>query len=162
MAITNAAAKQSALAASTAEVWIGLITVTHNRLGSTIRVSSDNADTVSNGDTYEAGQFAFTWFSDDDAVPHTQLTFANTDNRLGRVLSEIATPLTISMQIVMASDPDAVIAETGSLPLSLRNVQGDLATISGELRIRGVDRYPVPFRRQTPDRAPGLYFGISV
>ncbi|MGO6835016.1 DUF1833 family protein [Rhizobium ruizarguesonis] len=150
----------------TDEIVICLLTVTHDDLDAPIYLSSDPTDrisvdpliygTVSRGNEYLFLPFEFTLPDDkSDSPPRVQLSMDNTDRSLVTVLRSIATPASIKVELVLASDPDTVEITMPALQLS--DVTLDEGKISATLVADALINEPHPAGLFTPGSFPGLF-----
>ncbi|MGR9420670.1 DUF1833 family protein [Rhizobium leguminosarum] len=148
------------------EIVICLLTVTHEDLDAPIYLSSDpterlSADpliygTVSRGNEYLYLPFEFTLPDDrSDSPPRVQLSMDNTDGSLVAVLRSIATPASIKVELVLASDLSTVEVQLPALQLS--DVTMDDGKISATLVADALINEPHPAGQFTPGSFPGLF-----
>lgn len=148
------------------EVVICLLTVTHADIGDPIYLSSDPTTrlsddpliygTESRGQQYIYLPFEFT-FPDDrsDSPPRVQLTMDNIDRSLVTILRSFSTPASVMMEIVLASDLDAVEITMPALQMS--DVTIDDHTISATLVADALVNEPHPAGQFTPGSFPGMF-----
>lgn len=146
----------------TDEVLITLVTVDHPDLaGGPLRLSSDEVDTVSRGETYVARAFSILPPDDVDgrqrparfSVPVVRAPGGAGDPVA--VLRQIETPPTITIELVLASQPDVVDVSWPNLELTDFDVEAEI--LSGSLRRKQVAGVGVPYKRFTPALVPGLF-----
>ncbi|WP_064696059.1 DUF1833 family protein [Rhizobium aegyptiacum] len=148
------------------EVVICLLTVTHADIGDPIYLSSDATTrlsddplvygTASRGQQYIYLPFEFTVPDDrNDSPPRVQLTMDNIDRSLVTILRSFSTPASIVMEIVLASDLDAVEITMPALQMS--DVTIDDHTISVTLVADALVNEPHPAGQFTPGSFPGLF-----
>lgn len=148
------------------EVVICLLTVTHEDLDAPIYLSSDPTTRLSNdpliygtmsrGNEYLFLPFEFTLPDDkSDSPPRIDLSMDNTDRSLVAILRSISTPASIMVEIVLASDLDAVEIQLPALQLS--DVTLDEGRISATLVADGLINEPHPAQLFTPGSFPGLF-----
>src|SRR3990167_2193641 len=149
-------ASRALMAGQTDEAFLLLLTISHADLATPIRVSSDAVNTVSNGETFIPFPFSLSLPDEvTDSPPSVRLSIDNVDRTIMGTIREIDTPLSIRLEVVAASSPDDVLA--GPFDFSLRQADGDAASISGELRFEDVLNEPSPAGKFTPAVAPGLF-----
>ncbi len=148
------------------EVVICLLTVTHADIGDPIYLSSDPTTrlsddplvygTESRGQQYIYLPFEFT-FPDDrsDSPPRVQLTMDNIDRSLVTILRSFSTPASVMMEIVLASDLDAVEITMPALQMS--DVTIDDHAISATLVADALINEPHPAGQFTPGSFPGMF-----
>lgn len=148
------------------EVVACLLTVTHPDLEEPIRLSSDPTMRISDDPliyaTYSRSQeylylpFEFTLPDDkSDSPPRVQLSLDNTERSLVAVLRSFATPASITVELVLASDPDNVEIELPSLQLSDATI--DEGRVSATLVADPLINEPHPAGQFTPGSFPGLF-----
>lgn len=147
----------SALFASeTDEVFLVLITITHDDLVETIRVTSDAVDTVSNGNTFYAYPFDIQLPSDEEnSPPRASLVIDNVSREIADSLRSISTPASFKMEVIRAADPDTIEASWDNF--ELKKIHGDVFQIAGELTIEDVITEPFPGDSFTPSKFRGLF-----
>ena len=121
-----------------------------------ILVTSDGVATVSNGLTFNSYQFMLT-LPDDTERPFSQgrLSIENVSQVIIEALRSVSSALLITMQIVLASDPDTVEVEYPEFELV--NVNYDAQQISGDLSIESFVEEPFPGDSFIPSYFPGLF-----
>jgi hypothetical protein len=148
-------ASASANAQSTAEVWLILLTITHASLSSPLRFVNNNEDIVSRGNTYAFFPFDIELPGEDaDQPTKARLRIDNVSREIIKTIRSITTPPTVSIEVILASQPDTV--EVGYYDMSMRDVDYDVQSISGELVFEPIFTEPVTFT-MTPGRFPGLF-----
>lgn len=152
----STAFKQAIFGQETDEVFIILLDVEHDDLVETIRVSSDGVDTVHNGNTYAAYPFQLTLPSDpEEGFCSAKLTIDNVHRDIIAAVRQISSAPTITMTIVLASDPNTVEAQFSNF--RLLNVQYDVLTITGDLSLTPLTAEPYPCGSFLPSNFPGLF-----
>lgn len=147
------------------EVVVCLLTVNHPDLDAPIRLSSDPTTRISDDPliyaTYSRSEeflylpFEFTLPDDkSDSPPRVQLALDNTERSLVGVLRSFSTPASITVELVLASDPDAVEVELPSLQLSDVTIED---RISATLVADPLINEPHPAGQFTPGSFPGLF-----
>lgn len=152
----SATTKQAMLASETGEGYLTLISISHPELDGVLRVVCNTEDIVSRGDTFVAYPFEMTLPSDEEeAPPAARVTIDNIDLQVANTLRSINSPATFLMEIVRIEDLDTV-EETFS-NFQLRNIDGDLMQINGDLTIEDMTSEPFPYLKFGPKRFRGLY-----
>lgn len=148
--------KSAAFGARTDEAYLVLLTVDHTELASPIRVTSDGVNTTSNGETFYAYPFTL-YLPDDTDRPFSRgrIVIDNVSQVLISAARSIATALSITIQIVLASDPDTVEVEFSDFELT--DISYDAQTISGTLSIESFVEEPFPGDSFIPSYFPGLF-----
>ena len=143
-------------AQDTAEVYIILLTLDHPELDGPIRLTSDAVDTVSRGETFAAVPIDITLPDDtEDRPPTARLTVSAVDRTVVQAVRSINTSPSVTIEVVLASDPDRV--EVRWPDLELRNVSYDAVVVSGEVTLQNFAQRAFPARRFDPATFPGLF-----
>lgn len=148
--------KSTAFGSQTDEAYLVLIKVDHDEMEDPIRVTSDGVITVSNGESFHPYPFTLT-LPDDTERPFSQgrLTIENVSQTIIQAIRSISTSLLITMQVVLASDPDTIEIEYPDFELT--NINYDAQTISGSLNIESFVEEPFPGDSFIPSYFPGLF-----
>lgn len=150
------ATRQALYDQETGESFLLLVTVDHPDLPEPIRVTSDKADTESRGEIYQAAAFELTLPDDnEDRGPRALIRIGNVDREIVRTLRAIATPPTVTIEVVPGSDPDTVEAAFPDFRLS--DATYDALIVEGELTLDEFLGEPFPSGRFDPARFPGLF-----
>jgi hypothetical protein len=148
--------RQAVNSQQTAEVFIMLIEISHTDMASTLRVSSDAVDTISNGNTYTNYPFELNLPNETaDELPTTTLRIDNVDRVLINAFRSISTPPTVNIKVVLASDPDTV--EVDFSGFDMVNTTYDALTITGNLQFKSYMMEPFPGERFNPNEFPALF-----
>lgn len=151
----STAALNSAFAEQTDEVWLTLLTISHPSLTEPLRCVNNIENVVSNGYTYTAVPFFVELPTENSETPgEARLRIDNIDRAIVQVIREIAEPPSVSIAVVLASQPD--IEEVRIDGLVLKNVGYDVGTVQGALSFDELAVEPI-CELITPDRFPGLY-----
>ncbi len=142
---------------NTGEVVLILITIDHDDLVSPIRVTSDAIDTVSNSNTFVAFPFEIVLPDEPEGTksPRATIRVSNVDRTIADTLRSISSAPTMTLQVVLGSDPDTVEVEWPGF--KLRNVQITDLSIQGELDLDDFILEPYPADIYTPSTFPGLF-----
>lgn len=152
----SSTAVSSLFAQETDEVYIILLTISHEQLTPSIRVGSDVVNTISRGETFVSYPFEIQLPSDEeDAPPKAQLAIDNVSPEIAKNLRSITSPASFLIEVVRFSEPDVV--EVSYDNFQLRNIKGDVLQITGELTIEDVTLEPYPYDTFTPANFRGLY-----
>lgn len=155
MRTLSAPALESAHAQETGEAWIVLMTVEHDDLMDDIRVCNNNENVLSNGKTFIALPFEIELpGADPEAPPRARVRIDNIDRLIVDTLRAIASPPTVRLQVVLASQPDVIEADFDGLVL--RNAEFDAGTVSGDLEFEYILAEPVAVS-MTPAVLPALF-----
>ncbi len=144
-------------AAQTDDVWLQLLTIEHADIVTPIRLVNNTEDVVSRGDTYTA--FAFDLSLPATAQESVELTVDNVTRELIDEVRTIDTPLTITMEIVRAADPDTV--EAGPFEYQSRAVEYDVQRMRFTLAYEPLLNEPFPAHTYTPIDYPGLFQAVD-
>jgi len=148
----SATFKAAAYAQQTSEVFLKLLTIEHDDLASPIRVVDNTENIESNGETYLAAGFDVK-LPDDDG--RTTLSVCNVDRVMVQAIRSIDSSPTISLSVIMASDPDTI--EVGPFVMQLVDVGYDAFTISGTLSFDDFLIEPYPGDTFSPGQFKGLF-----
>lgn len=152
----SATLRSAAYAQQTSECPLVLLTIDHPDLAAPIRVVADAQGVTSGGDDYVAYPFAIALPDDaDDKVPSTRLVIDNVDRQIIQAIRSIGSAATLTMQVVLASDPDVI--EAGPFSMTLRNVSYNSLTIEGDLQGPNLLQMQFPKRNFTPNDFNGLF-----
>jgi hypothetical protein len=150
------AARQAVNAQETNEVFLLLLTLDHEDLAEPIRVVNNTEDIVSRGMTFVAYPFEIALPDEDpESVARVTLRIDNVDREIVRSLRALQAPLSVSLEVVLASSPDVV--EAGPFNLTLVAAEYDALTITGELAFEDVLNEPFPGHSYVPSEYPGLF-----
>lgn len=136
------------------EVVIVLLTIAHPAIA-TIRVTNDNKDVVSNGNTFIAYPFSITLPNDNEDVGVAELQIANVDRTIIEAVEEMTEPASCTVQVVLASTPNVIEYEWSNL--IIRNVSADDVTVTAQIGAAPIDATPYPPIRVTQRDFSGLY-----
>ncbi len=146
-------------ASETGEVLLALVTIdSPSIVGGPLRVVQDLQNITSNGNLYTAFPFEIRLAGDSDEGPaKITLSIDNIDRTMAAAIKGIppSTPPSVTVEIVIASQPDTV--EITLSNLKLKNVTGDAFRIDGELWMDEEDLLPFPEGSFTPPYFPGLF-----
>jgi hypothetical protein len=138
------AAQQELAAQETGTAWLVLITLDHPDLDTPIRVTSDSIETISNGNVFAPFPFEVTLPDDvEGRTPQAQLKIDNTSQEVIALLRGLASPPSVTLQIVRSADPNVVEREwTG---IEWRASTYDLGTITGTLTVDDLATEEFPY-----------------
>lgn len=150
----SSAALASMHAEQTDEVWLVLLTISNPGM-TTIRVVNNTEDIVSRGNTYIGFPFEIELPGQDpDSPSSARLRIDNVDKRIVEAVRTITTPPEVTIEVILASQPDTV--EIAYSNLSMRAVEYDVDSVRGELTFESIYSEPVTLTI-TPNRFPGLF-----
>jgi len=147
---------QAMNAEETGQAYLCLITISHPNLPLPIAVTSDAVPTVSNGTTFVPFPFLFQIPDDrSDQLPVAKLQIDNIDLSIITAIRSVGNlPLTVLMQIVLASAPNTIEAQWS---MTMRNVNWDAMTVTMDLRFDEILDEPFPGDLVTPSTLPGVF-----
>lgn len=154
--MTSATLKAAAFAEATGEVWLVLITLDHADLAEPLRFVNDNQNITSGGNEFLAFPFVFEEPDQGEGAGGlARIRIDNVDRQIAQTIRELQTAPDVTVQIVLASDPDTVERELGNLKLV--SASWDRLEVSGDLSpVRDQDE-PGCSWRFTPATAPALF-----
>lgn len=142
-------------AEATEEVWLVLLTLEHDDLAEPLRVVNNIESIVSNGETYVGLPFRIVLPEDSENGPgEARLQIDNVDKLIVETLRTLQSPPTMSIQVVLASQPDTV--EYLLTNMTLRDASYDDAVVEGVLRFEDLTVEAVS-ETITPERFPALF-----
>jgi len=154
MAITNAL-KEAAYAQETDDVFLVLLTITHDDI-TPIRVVNNNENITSDSNLFVAYPFEITLpDSTGDGTPSAQLIIDNVSREIAESIRNITTAPKVSISVIRAADPDTI--EITFAPFTLRNVKWDMMKISGDLSMEDIAHEPFPIGQFSPAQFQGLF-----
>jgi hypothetical protein len=125
-----------------------------------IRVVNNTRPVVSEGKQYVAFPFQIQLPDErDDRVTGVTLRIDNVDRSIVTALRQVTTELSVSLSVVLDSDPDVV--EVGPYLFSLKRANYDANAVSGELEYEDILREPMPGHTFTPSFFPAIFSGVS-
>ncbi|MBT4291209.1 DUF1833 family protein [bacterium] len=143
----------SAFRPETPEVYLALLTISHADI-SPIRVVNNTVNIVSNSNTFTGFPFDITLpDSTSDAPPRSKLVIDNISREIAEQIRTISTPVTVTLQLIRAADPDTIEKEWQ--PFTLRNVKWNFLNMQGDLTIENMLREPYPAGEFSPGFFPG-------
>lgn len=164
---TSALFRQAAYGPQTGEVVTMLLTLDHDDLAAPIRVSTDNKDTfavdgvtirgtISNGENYAYCPMRITLPDDsEESISEARIEIDNIDREILASIRSISSAPTVSMQVVLASQPDTVEARYDNFALA--DVQADAFVVSGRLTLGNFLGEPYPGGSVLPSNFPGAF-----
>lgn len=149
------------------ELPITFATITHPDLLNPIWVNNDIVDYVYNGNTYLGTAFEIARLNDDEQQPRVRFAINNVDQSIGELFLGFRSAPAVKIELFARSDftediPRVAVGtptvQFSAAHLLLRNISGDVMTISGELCGQDFAREPWPAIRSTPDIMPALTY----
>lgn len=155
--VLSAPAVRAILAQETAEVFVILLTIEHPTFAAAVRVCSDSVNTNSRGSVFQPFPFeVVTPGEDDSAPPRVTLRIDNVDRRIVQEVRRVSgEPMTVTVEVVLASSPDTV--EAGPFEFSLRDVTYSALVVEGSLAFDDILNEPFPGVDFTPSVSPALF-----
>lgn len=159
------AAKAAMYAQTTDEVFIILVTINHESFTQPIRVANDPLELLPEagvrGVLSRGMEFIFLPFSielpsqDDTNSAKARISCDNISREIVAAVRTANSALSITIEIVLASDPDTL--EVSIEDFRLDRVTYDAFTVSGDISVEYFDLEPFPGRRFTPSDFPGIF-----
>ncbi len=154
--ILSEQARQSLYAPETEDIFLILLTISHEGMSGPVRVTSDAVDTVSRGNSFVPFPFDLVLPDDqENRSPRARLVIDNIDRQIVQALRDIATAPAVLIEIVRAADPDVV--EARFVDFRLTNVSYDAFRVEGDLTIEDFTSEPFPAAIFSPNLFPGLF-----
>ncbi|MBU1567722.1 MAG: DUF1833 domain-containing protein [Proteobacteria bacterium] len=151
----------------TGEVFVLLLTITHADLADPIRLSTDNADefTIDSVDLRgtESQGYQFLYLpmeivlpdDSDETISSARISIDNVERSILSAIRALDSAPSITMQVVLASDPDTIEAQFNNF--ELKDVTADALVISGTLSLGNFLSEPFPGGSMLPSTFPGLF-----
>lgn len=153
---TSLTFREAVFSQETVEAFIVLIEIDHADLSAPIRVCSNSENITSNGNLYVALPFRLSLPDDQaDQFTRARLEIDNVDRSIVESLRLIDTAPTVSLSVVLASDPDTV--EVTFPNLILRKANYDVMTVSGNVSLTTFMEEPFPGDTFLPSTVPGVF-----
>jgi hypothetical protein len=151
----STAAVSAIMAQETDEAFLPLLTISHADLAEPIRLVANIENISSRGETYIGLPFEIEFPQEDgEQIGAARLRVDNVDRMIVQTLRTIQTPPTVTVEVVLASQPDTV--EMALTNLTLRDAAYDALAVTGYLRPEDVTEEPIG-ETITPTRFPGLF-----
>lgn len=143
-------------AQNTGEVFLALLTMTHESLDTPLYFVNDLVNLTSNSIEYVSWPFDLPFPEvGGDTLPSLTLTIDNVDRAIWTAIKDITTPIDVTLSYVIKSNPDQI--EGGPLYLRMLNVEVGITTISGSLNFEDLLNSPYPSESYVPSTSPGLF-----
>lgn len=145
------------LSRESGEAIIVLITIMHPSLPEPVRLclNQPGKDITSNGEVFKATFFDVRLVSDTEEQPSARLTVANVNREVGALIDGLDDAPTITIDIVLASNPDRI--EKSFPQLLLRRASWDASMAEGDLGVEDYDNTPWPGMAVTPALFPAMF-----
>jgi hypothetical protein len=153
----SAAFWQAIAAERTSASFLLLLTIDHPSFGGPTRLVYNNVDITSRGNVYHKYNFKFEPHreNDDHTTAQATVTIEAIDRTVIQAMRSITTRPTVSVEIILASDPDTV--EIGPFGYEVVSVSYDAEWIVANLEFVDVLNDKFPADAMTPDTTPGLF-----
>lgn len=137
------------------EVWLVLLTVTHNDLTSPIYIVNNNEDVISNGNRFIGMPFSIALPDESADQPGVaQVELPNVSGEIVDAVRTIALPPYVTIQVVLASSPSTIELQLDGL--TMRECEWDAEAVRGSLRFETLTTEPI-CQTITPERFPALF-----
>lgn len=153
----STAGRAALYAAQSDTAWLQLVTIEHDSIGTPIRLVCNTEDVVSRSETYQAFPFAIHLPATDQM--QVELVVDNVTRELVEEVRSIDTPLTVTLEIVLASDPDTI--EAGPFSFESRSAEYDVQQMRLTLAYEPLLNEPFPAHSYTPIDYPGLFQAVD-
>lgn len=151
----STAAVRELLAQNSGEVFLVLLTLSHPSM-TTLRVVSNTVNITSRGNLYTAFPFEITLPQDlSEELRPVRLSISNVDRRLIDEIRTIASPITVTMEIITAGAPNTV--EVGPFAFEMASCEYNEQTITATLTYEPVLFSAFPGKTFDPQLFPGLF-----
>lgn len=152
----SAAARSAFYAPETDEVVLLLLTIEEDSLEAPIRVVHNTEDIVSRGETFVAFAFAIELpVESGDAPRPVRIQIDAVDQTIIKAIREAVGQPKVTMEVVLASDPDTV--EAGPFIFRLENASYTAVSVIGEISFESVERVRSNNHKFTPYLFPDLF-----
>lgn len=144
------------MANNTDEAFLLLITISHESLDDPIRVAANGENIVSRGWTYVGLPVEAELPGDeDDTPPVAVIKIDNINQDIVKKARSIRTKAEVSLEVVLASDPDVVEVELPTF--NLVKVDYDSFWVSGQLQVDDLASEPYPYATFSPANFRGIF-----
>lgn len=155
MPLSSSGAKEKAIAQRNSDPFLLLLTITHADLAETLYFVRNNEAVVSRGNTHLAYPFEIEEPSDGEQSPQARISIANVSRRIGKAIEALATAPTVKIELVLASDPDAI--ERTWDEFTLTQVSYDAMAVTATLQHISYWNEGWPKKIVRPPLYPGLF-----
>lgn len=153
--------RRAAAAENTGEVLVTLLTIEAAGLSEPLRFAGDGATAVGQHTDSRGERYVWTWFTvelpeqvDGRARP-ARIVIPNLSAEVIEAIRSTVAPPIVTVEMVLASDPDTV--EAGPWYFELRTSETGAGLIEGGLAVEPVDDGYCPMVRFTPATCPGIF-----
>lgn len=151
----SAVLKSALHAPETAEVVLSLLTISHPSISPPIRVVNNLTAVTSRGNSFVAFPFELALPDElEDRLARVSLSIDNVDRQIVNAVRTITSPPTVLLELVLPSAPDTVEAD---FTFTLRDVEWNESTVTGQLYYRNLLTRAFPAGRFTPARFPSIF-----
>jgi hypothetical protein len=157
---TSTAARAQLYAQHATQAFLHLVTIDHDDLAAPIRVTDNLTDIVSNGVTFTAFPMRVVLPPDVPAeMPQVDLIIDAVDRSIITAVRSIATPPSVTINVIMASTPDVI--ECGPLMYEAIGVDYNATEVRLRLEVERILSEPYPCNLFTPSNAPLLFQAVA-
>ncbi|EWY36781.1 hypothetical protein N825_25440 [Skermanella stibiiresistens SB22] len=143
-------------ASETGQAYILLVRISHPDLEDPIRLAANQADVISRGARYVAYPMDVALPADKEReTARVTIRIDNVDQMIVTTLRQIATPVSVDIEIVELDTPD--LLEAGPYSFELASASYDALQVSGSLGYEPKLRNAWPDLRYDPATAPGVF-----
>jgi len=147
-------------ARETSDAELALLTIEHAEMVSAVRLVRNQVDVTSRSNTYTAFPFDIQIPPEREGeLPRVDLLIGYASQELIAAIRSVTTPPTITFELILASDPDTVIA--GPWVFSMRGTSYNAHSIRSSLQYEPLLEEPYPVGRFTPTDFPGLFNAVA-
>jgi hypothetical protein len=147
---------QAVMQPNTGEVFLLLVTFNHSSFDTPIRLVNNLEPITSRGNEYMAFPIDMVLPPDDgDTLPTVQITCQNASLELIDEVRSVQGPMSLTIEMIMASSPDYVEASIGDLRVA--NAQYDKNTIQLTATVDDLLNTSFPKEKYQPGNFPGLF-----
>jgi hypothetical protein len=133
-----------------------LVTLSHPDFVSTQRLVNNTVDIVSNGETFTAFPMKIGLPVDDgETAREVQITFDNVGRDLIDEIRSITSPIDVTLEMVLASNPDQVQITLGEL--KIRSIGYNKSTITARLFMDDFLNTAMTSEKYDPQTFPGIF-----
>ena len=148
--------KEHAYAPESDEVWLVLLTISHDDLTDDIRVVNNNEDIFSNGETYYACPFEPVLpSSSDEGPPAARLRVDNINQDIVKAIREVESHVSLRFDVIVADDPDTI--EQTYSGFALADATATVGEVTGTLTLDDLRLEAYPARSFSPQYFSGIF-----
>lgn len=136
--------------------FLALFTLNHPSFAAPFRLVNNSEDIISRGETFQFYPVSVVLPDDNtESARQVRLRLDNIDLTIISELRKVTTPISVKLEMVLASDPDTVQYSLDEL--SLRNISYDLNYINATLALDDFLSVGLTSERYTATRYPGIF-----